>query len=73
MGGVWAIFMTLGIIVAQRLLPIAVATASGSSSAHPPLGPDLAAERQAGVAARGLPEVFSSRPRSPSPPSSACP
>jgi len=28
MGGVWAVFAALGIIVAQRLLPEAVATAS---------------------------------------------
>jgi hypothetical protein len=33
-GGVWGIFATLGIIIAQRLLPTAVATASRSSSAH---------------------------------------
>jgi MFS transporter, SET family, sugar efflux transporter len=59
MGGVWAVFMTLGVIVAQRLLPIAAATAlaiflssSALSSAMGGLAGGL------GVAAAGLPLVF---------------
>ncbi|MET7423050.1 MFS transporter [Dactylosporangium sp. NPDC005555] len=59
MGGVWAVFMTLGILVAQRLLPTAVATASAVflsssalSSALGGLGGGL------GVATAGLPHVF---------------
>ncbi|MGJ3224835.1 MFS transporter [Micromonospora aurantiaca (nom. illeg.)] len=59
MGGVWAIFMTLGIIVAQRLLPTAVATASAiflSSSALSSALGGLAGGL--GVAAAGLPHVF---------------
>lgn len=59
MGAVWAIFMTLGILVAQRLLPTAVATASAIflsssalSSALGGLGGGL------GVAVAGLPHVF---------------
>jgi RimJ/RimL family protein N-acetyltransferase len=59
MGGVWAVFMTLGIIVAQRLLPTAVATASAiflsSSSLSSAFG-GLAGGL--GVAAAGLPLVF---------------
>jgi SET family sugar efflux transporter-like MFS transporter len=59
MGGVWAIFMTLGIIVAQRLLPIAVATASAIFLSSPPLGSALGGLTGGlGVAAMGLPEVF---------------
>jgi SET family sugar efflux transporter-like MFS transporter len=59
MGGVWAIFMTLGILAAQRLLPSAVATASAifmSSSALSSAIGGLAGGL--GVAAVGLPHVF---------------
>ncbi|AVT38877.1 MFS transporter [Plantactinospora sp. BB1] len=59
MGGVWATFMTLGIIVAQRLLPTAVASASAiflSSSALSSALGGLAGGL--GVAAAGLPLVF---------------
>jgi SET family sugar efflux transporter-like MFS transporter len=59
MGGVWAIFMPLGTIVAQRLLPTAVATASAiflSSSALSSAMGGLAGGL--GVATAGLPLVF---------------
>ncbi|RQH05746.1 MFS transporter [Paraburkholderia dinghuensis] len=59
MGGVWGIFMVLGIIVAQRLLPDAVATASAifmsSSALASALGGSAAG---LGVAMLGLPYVF---------------
>ena len=59
MGGVWAIFMTLGILIAQRLLPIAVATASAIFLSSPPLGSALGGLAGGlGVGAIGLPEVF---------------
>jgi SET family sugar efflux transporter-like MFS transporter len=61
MGGVWGVFAALGIVVAQRLLPTAVATATASaismssaalSSAMGGLASGL------GVANIGLPLVF---------------
>jgi hypothetical protein len=59
MGGVWGIFAALGIIVAQRLLPTAVATASAifmsSAAVSSALG-GLAGGL--GVAFPGLPQVF---------------
>lgn len=59
MGGVWGFFMVLGIIVAQRLLPNAVATASaifmGSTALSSALG---GVAGGLGVAALGLPNVF---------------
>lgn len=59
MGGVWGFFMVLGIIVAQRLLPDAVATASaifmGSTALSLALG---GVAGGAGVAMLGLPHVF---------------
>jgi SET family sugar efflux transporter-like MFS transporter len=59
MGGVWGVFATLGIIVAQRLLPTAIATASAifisSTAVSSALG-GLAGGL--GVAAVGLPHVF---------------
>jgi len=59
MGGVWGVFAALGIIVAQRLLPTAIATASAvflSSTALSSALGGLAAS--IGVAAVGLPHVF---------------
>lgn len=59
MGGVWGVFAALGIIVAQRLLPSAVATASAifmSSSALSSALGGLAGGLGAG--AIGLPHVF---------------
>jgi MFS transporter, SET family, sugar efflux transporter len=59
MGGVWGVFATLGIIVAQRLLPTAVATASAifiSSTAISSALGGLAGGL--GVAVVGLPHVF---------------
>ena len=59
MGAVWAIFMTLGILIAQRLLPIAVATASAIFLSSPPLASALGGlSGGLGVAAVGLPHVF---------------
>ncbi|WP_369373934.1 MFS transporter [Promicromonospora sp. Populi] len=59
MGGVWGVFAGLGIIVAQRLLPDAVATASaifmGSTAIASALG---GLTGGLGVAALGLPHVF---------------
>ncbi len=59
MGGVWGIFAALGIIVAQRLLPFAVATAGSifmsSSAFSSALGGLTGA---VGVAKLGLPAVF---------------
>jgi len=59
MGGVWGVFAALGIIVAQRLLPQAVATASAifmsSSALSSALGGVVGGF---GVAAIGLPQVF---------------
>ncbi|BCP54861.1 putative sugar efflux transporter [Kaistia sp. 32K] len=59
MGGVWGLFAVLGILVAQRLLPGAVATASAifmSSSALSSAVGGVAGS--IGVAAFGLPSVF---------------
>lgn len=59
MGGVWGVFATLGIIVAQRLLPTAVATASAiflSSTALSSAMGGLTGGLGAQVA--GLPHVF---------------
>jgi SET family sugar efflux transporter-like MFS transporter len=59
MGGVWGVFMVLGIIAAQRLLPGAVATASAifmnSSALSSALG---GVAGGIGVAVIGLPHVY---------------
>ncbi|MFG2039034.1 MFS transporter [Dactylosporangium sp. NPDC048998] len=59
MGGVWGVFATLGIIVAQRLLPTAVATASAIFMSSTALASALGgAAGGVGAAAVGLPRVF---------------
>ena len=59
MGGVWGIFAALGIIVAQRLLPGAVATASAIFMSSTALSSALGGVTGGlGVAALGLPTVF---------------
>jgi SET family sugar efflux transporter-like MFS transporter len=59
MGGVWGIFATLGIIIAQRLLPTAVATASAIFLSSPALSSALGGLAGGlGVATLGLPDVF---------------
>ena len=59
MGGVWGIFMVLGIIVAQRLLPDAVATASAIFMSSTALASALGGIAGGfGVALLGLPNVF---------------
>ena len=59
MGGVWGVFAALGIIVAQRLLPTAVATASALFISSTALSSALGgAAGGIGVAAIGLPLVF---------------
>jgi SET family sugar efflux transporter-like MFS transporter len=59
MGGVWGIFMVLGIIVAQRLLPNAVATASAIFMSSTALASALGGIASGfGVAFLGLPHVF---------------
>jgi MFS transporter, SET family, sugar efflux transporter len=59
MGGVWGIFMVLGIIVAQRLLPNAVATASAIFMSSTALASALGGITGGfGVALLGLPNVF---------------
>jgi MFS transporter, SET family, sugar efflux transporter len=59
MGGVWGIFMVLGIIVAQRLLPNAVATASAIFMSSTALASALGGVTGGfGVALLGLPNVF---------------
>jgi SET family sugar efflux transporter-like MFS transporter len=59
MGGVWGIFMVLGIIVAQRLLPEAVATASAIFMSSTALASALGGMTGGfGVALLGLPNVF---------------
>ena len=59
MGGVWGIFAALGIIVAQRLLPNAVATASAIFLSSTSLASALGgAAGGLGAAAIGLPLVF---------------
>jgi SET family sugar efflux transporter-like MFS transporter len=59
MGGVWGVFAALGIIVAQSLLPMAVATASAiflsSTAVSSALG---GAAGGIGAAVVGLPHVF---------------
>ena len=59
MGGVWGIFAALGIIVAQSLLPAAVATASAVFLSSPAISSALGgAAGGGGAAAIGLPHVF---------------
>lgn len=59
MGGVWGFFMVLGIIVAQRLLPNAVATASAIFMSSTALASALGGVAGGvGVAVLGLPNVF---------------
>ncbi|WP_432970514.1 MFS transporter [Dactylosporangium sp. CA-233914] len=59
MGGVWGVFATLGIIVAQRLLPTAVATASAIFMSSTALSSALGgAAGGVGAAIIGLPQVF---------------
>lgn len=59
MGGVWGIFAALGIIVAQRLLPGAVATASAIFMSSTALSSALGGITGGlGVAVLGLPTVF---------------
>ncbi|MEV4845144.1 MFS transporter [Micromonospora matsumotoense] len=59
MGGVWGIFAALGIIVAQRLLPTAVATASAIFMSSTALSSALGGTAGGiGAGAIGLPLVF---------------
>ncbi|AWS42757.1 MFS transporter [Streptosporangium sp. 'caverna'] len=59
MGGVWGVFAALGIILAQRLLPTAVATASAIFLSSSALASALGgAAGGLGAAAVGLPLVF---------------
>jgi SET family sugar efflux transporter-like MFS transporter len=59
MGGVWGVFATLGIIVAQRLMPTAVATASAIFMSSTALSSALGgAAGGVGAAVAGLPRVF---------------
>lgn len=59
MGAVWAIFASLGIVVAQRLLPTAVATASAIFLSSPALSSALGGVVGGlGAGAFGLPHVF---------------
>lgn len=59
MGGVWGLFAVLGILVAQRLLPDAVATASAIFMSSSALSSALGGVAGSiGVAAFGLPSVF---------------
>ena len=59
MGGVWGIFAALGIIVAQRLLPEAVATASAIFMSSTAIASALGGlTGSIGVSALGLPRVF---------------
>jgi SET family sugar efflux transporter-like MFS transporter len=59
MGGVWGIFAVLGILVAQRLLPNAVATASAIFMSSSALSTALGGVAGGvGVAVLGLPNVF---------------
>jgi MFS transporter, SET family, sugar efflux transporter len=59
MGGVWGIFAGLGIIVAQRLLPTAVATASAVFMSSTAVASALGGLTGGlGVAFLGLPHVF---------------
>ncbi|MFH8249512.1 MFS transporter [Microbacterium sp. B2969] len=59
MGGVWGVFAALGIIAAQRLLPVAVATASAIFLSSTALSSALGGLTGGlGAAAFGLPLVF---------------
>ena len=59
MGGVWGVFAALGIIVAQRLLPEAVATASAVFMSSTAIASALGgATGSIGVDVLGLPRVF---------------
>jgi SET family sugar efflux transporter-like MFS transporter len=59
MGGVWGVFAALGIIVAQRLLPTAVATASAIFLSSTALASALGGVAGGlGSAAIGLPHAF---------------
>jgi SET family sugar efflux transporter-like MFS transporter len=59
MGGVWGVFAALGIIVAQRLLPQAVATASAVFMSSTAIASALGGlTGSVGVALLGLPHVF---------------
>ncbi|MGW7753475.1 MFS transporter [Streptomyces violaceusniger] len=59
MGGVWGVFAALGIIMAQRLLPSAVATASAIFMSSTALSSALGGSVGGlGVGAVGLPHVF---------------
>ncbi|MGC4942275.1 MFS transporter [Kribbella sp. DT2] len=59
MGGVWGVFAGLGIIVAQRLLPTAVATASAIFMSSTALASALGGlTGSLGVGLLGLPHVF---------------
>ncbi|MEY9854793.1 SET family sugar efflux transporter-like MFS transporter [Catenulispora sp. GAS73] len=59
MGGVWGVFAALGIIVAQRLLPEAVATASAIFMTSPAVASALGGVTGGlGVNLLGLPHVF---------------
>ena len=59
MGGVWGVFAALGIIVAQRLLPRAVATASAVYMSSPAIASALGGlTGSLGVSVLGLPHVF---------------
>jgi SET family sugar efflux transporter-like MFS transporter len=59
MGGVWGVFAALGIIVAQHLLPTAVATASAIFLSSTALASALGgAGGGLGVTTLGLPHVF---------------
>jgi SET family sugar efflux transporter-like MFS transporter len=59
MGGVWGVFAALGIIVAQRLLPDAVATASAVFMSSTAIASALGGlTGSLGVGVLGLPHVF---------------
>jgi SET family sugar efflux transporter-like MFS transporter len=59
MGGVWGVFAGLGIIVAQRLLPEAVATASAIFMSSPAIASALGGLTGGlGIGVLGLPHVF---------------
>jgi MFS transporter, SET family, sugar efflux transporter len=59
LGGVWGVFAALGIIVAQRLLPEAVATASAIFISSTALASALGGlTGSLGVSTLGLPHVY---------------